>query len=216
MTATFKFNRLLVLAPHTDDGEIGAGGLISKLNRAGIEKLYIAFSTCAESVPKEFPSDILAQEVKDATKCLGFTSAELSVLDFPVRHFPRFRQEILEVMVSIKKEYEPDLVLVPASYDVHQDHQVINEEAVRAFRSGTLLGYELPWNCLEFRSDLVVELSEEDLDNKLRAFACYKSQAFRNYGSGHFLATLAALRGSQVGVKRAESFEVIRWTWRSG
>lgn len=215
MATSCKFKRLLVLAPHTDDGELGAGGLISKLSFEDIDKRYIAFSACEDSVPDNFPRNILAQEVKNATKCLGFKSAELSVLDFPVRHFPRFRQEILEVMVSTRKEFDPDLVLVPSSYDVHQDHQVINQEAIRAFRRSTLLGYELPWNCLEFRSDLIVELSEDDLKNKSRAFACYKSQAFRNYGGGDFLATLAALRGSQIGVERAESFEVIRWTWRS-
>jgi LmbE family N-acetylglucosaminyl deacetylase len=56
------------LAPHTDDGELGAGGFISKLVDEGAEVFYMAFSTAEESVPEGFPKDILKTEVKAATK----------------------------------------------------------------------------------------------------------------------------------------------------
>ena len=215
MKASFQPKRLLVLAAHTDDGEIGAGGLVSKLSRAGLEKKYVAFSSCAESVPEGFPADVLVDEVREATRCLGFQEHELTILDFAVRHFPAFRQEILEAMVALKREYNPDLVLVPTSYDVHQDHSVVNQEAKRAFKDCTLLGYEMPWNCIEFRTDLVVELTERNISDKLQAIRCYKSQSFRKYGDGAPLLKLAELRGSQIGVNLGEAYEVIRWVWRT-
>ncbi len=40
-----SFQRILVLAPHTDDGEFGCGGSIAKFIEAGKEVFYAAFST---------------------------------------------------------------------------------------------------------------------------------------------------------------------------
>jgi LmbE family N-acetylglucosaminyl deacetylase len=49
-----KFKRVLILAPHTDDGEFGCGGTINKLIEEGSEIYYAAFSACEQSVLKEF------------------------------------------------------------------------------------------------------------------------------------------------------------------
>ena len=136
-----SIKNVLVLAPHTDDGEIGCGGLISKLIDMGKTVSYVAFSTCEESVPNHLPSDILETEVKLATKVLGINESNLYIYKFPVRHFPTHRQEILEVMVSLNKDIKPDLVLLPMSTDIHQDHSVINKEGIRAFKKTTILGY---------------------------------------------------------------------------
>ena len=54
-----KISKVLVLAPHTDDGELGCGGTIHQLISHGKRVIYVAFSTCEESVPEGFPKDIL-------------------------------------------------------------------------------------------------------------------------------------------------------------
>ena len=64
-------NRVLVLAPHTDDGELGCGGTISRMVEEGREVYYAAFSTAAESVPPPFPPDILEKEVRGGHKGAG-------------------------------------------------------------------------------------------------------------------------------------------------
>ena len=61
-----NFNTVFVLSPHTDDGELGAGGFISKLVKNNSKIFYIAFSTAGASVPKNLPRDILKTEVKAA------------------------------------------------------------------------------------------------------------------------------------------------------
>ena len=38
-----NIENVLVLAPHTDDGELGLGGTISKLIRQGKNVTYVAF-----------------------------------------------------------------------------------------------------------------------------------------------------------------------------
>jgi LmbE family N-acetylglucosaminyl deacetylase len=213
---SFTPQRLLVLAPHTDDAEIGAGGLVGTLVAGGIQRRYVAFSTCEASVPAGFPPDVLAGECRQAARQLGFRDEEVSLRSFTVRRFPERRQDILEEMVALRREFDPDLVLCPSRFDVHQDHQVIHDEARRAFKDRTLLGYELPWNCIDFSTALLVTLSEDALRNKQAAFACYRSQAFRPYGDGSAIEQLARLRGGQAGARYAEAYEVIRWVWKTG
>ena len=53
------FDKVLVLAPHTDDAEFGCGGTIAKLVSEGSEVHIAAFSACEQSVRPEFPKDIL-------------------------------------------------------------------------------------------------------------------------------------------------------------
>ena len=59
-----SYNNILVLAPHTDDGELGLGGTISKLIELGKKVTYVAFSTAQQSVPEGFPKDILKKSRK--------------------------------------------------------------------------------------------------------------------------------------------------------
>lgn len=209
-----EFRKALVLAPHTDDGELGCGGTIARLLEAGSQVFYVAFSICETSLPEGFPPDTLAGEVARATGGLGIPSDHLLVYDYPVRHFPAHRQEILEELVALRRRLAPDLVLVPCRSDVHQDHQVIAREGIRAFKNTTLLGYELPWNTLEFPSTALVVLEPRHLEAKLRALAEYASQQHRPYMRRELAEGLARVRGQQANAEFAEALEVIRWVIR--
>ena len=105
---------------------------------------------------------------------------------------------------------KPDLVLIPSLNDIHQDHVTVAQEGVRAFKGTTILGYELIWNNLKFDSALFVELDKKYIKKKCESLKEYKSQASKNYMSEDFIFSLAKIRGAQIGVKYAESFEVIR------
>jgi LmbE family N-acetylglucosaminyl deacetylase len=204
-----KFNKVLVLCPHTDD-EFGCAGIIIRLVEAGAKIKYIAFSRCEESVPDGLPIDTLEIECRKATRLLGIKDDNVEIDNFQVRYFPRDRQDLLERMVKINKTYAPDLVLLPCSQDRHQDHKVINEEGFRAFKFSTLLGYELPQNITTFSQTAFVKLSKEQIDKKIEAMSSYKSQNFRNYSSSEFIKGLAIVRGVQCNSEYAEAFEVIK------
>ena len=141
---TESWRRALVLAPHTDDGEFGCGGTTSRLVEAGCEVRYVAFSIATRSLPAGFPPDTLAQEVRAATAALGLQEENLAVYDFDVRTFPDRRQDILELLVGVWDEFRPDVVFQPSVHDVHQDHQTVAQEGLRAFKRTTVLGYEIP------------------------------------------------------------------------
>jgi len=204
-------HRVLILGPHTDDGEWGAGASISHWVRQGHQVWYVAFSAAEESVSKEFSSDILRTEIISASDALGIPQENLRVLGFKVRHFPRDRQEILEEMIRLRHQIEPTLVVLPSTFDTHQDHKIINEEGFRAFKRCSILGYEIPWNNRKIDLTYFQEVDEKDIDSKIRAIASYKSQLHRNPYFEEFIRSLAVQRGFQVNCRYAEAYEVIRW-----
>ena len=205
-----NIKKVLVLAPHTDDGELGAGGFIAKLIENKAEVYYAAFSTAEESVPEGFPKDILKSEVQNATQKLGVKPQNLIILDYKVRKLNYERQNILEDMVKLRNEINPDLVLMPSLNDLHQDHITIANEGLRAFKRTTILGYELIWNNLNFNTAAFVKLNKKHIDLKCLALNEYNSQKGRDYLSSEFITSLARTRGVQIGTEYAEAFEVIR------
>lgn len=202
---------ILVLAPHTDDGEFGCGGTIAKYTSLGARVICVAFSAAEQSVSEGFPRDILRTEVRKATNVLGVANDDCIVLDFEVRRFPEFRQKILDKMIELNNRFKPNMVFLPSINDTHQDHQTIAQEGFRAFKRTTMLGYEVPWNNLDFRTSCFVELTESQIEMKINALRMYKSQQHRDYASSDFIRSLARTRGVQIGKSLAESFEVVRW-----
>lgn len=209
-----NFQKVLILAPHTDDGEFGCGGSISKWVGEGKEVYYVAFSSAKKSVPPGMPKNILEKEVREATQVLGIEPNNLVLFNYPVREFPTYRQKILEDMVGLGNKLNPELVLLPSTNDTHQDHQTISQEGFRAFKKTSMIGYEMPYNNLNFSTNLFVVLEEEHVSKKVQALKCYKSQASKIYATSDFIMSLASVRGTQIGVKYAEAFEVIRWVMK--
>jgi len=204
-------DKVLVLAPHTDDGEFGCGGSIAKFIEEGKKVYYVAFSTAEKSVPLGLPKNILEVEVKAATKRLGIPPANLLIYKYEVRKLNYIRQEILEELVKMKKEIAPDLVFIPSPNDLHQDHQTVAVESIRAFKQTSIMGYELPWNNITFHTHGFIKLNKNHIDKKVLALKSYESQSHRAYATEDFILSWAKTRGIQIGSQYAETFEVIRW-----
>lgn len=205
-----KPGKVLILAPHTDDGEFGCGGTINKLIAEGNEVYYAAFSACQQSVLPQFPSDILITEVKAATQKLGIRPENLFLFDYEVRTFNYRRQDILDDLIKLRQTVKPDIIFLPSLNDIHQDHRTIAEEGLRAFKFNTILAYEMPWNNITFTTSSFVFLEEENVQAKVEALQEYKSQAHRPYANEEFIRAMAVTRGVQVGRRYAEAFDVLR------
>lgn len=203
--------RIIILAPHTDDGELGAGGSIHRFLKENNEIFYVAFSTAEQSIPEGFPKDILKTEVKEATAELGIKSENLIIYNYEVRKLNYHRQEILENLVYLKKNIKPELVFTPCLHDIHQDHTTVAQEAQRAFKNVSLLGYELLWNNITFNTTCFIKLEKINVEKKFAALQKYKSQSQRDYMNKEFIFSQAKIRGVQIGVNYAEAFENIRW-----
>ena len=206
-----NFQRVLVLSPHTDDAELGAGGTIARFIEEGKDVYYIAFSGCETSVPNGLPSDVLRKECMRSTAIVGLPPEKVTLLYYQVRTFPAHRQEILEDLVKMKNKLNPDLVMAPSSEDMHQDHGTIHWEALRAFKGdASIWGYEHPWNNVSFTTDVFVKLKPEHLDKKISALREYKSQVHRGYMNERNIRSLVWTRGAQLDVEYAEAFELVR------
>jgi LmbE family N-acetylglucosaminyl deacetylase len=205
---------VLILSPHTDDAELGCGGTISKLLREGSNILWLAFSTASESLPSHLAPDTLKNEFYAVAEFMGLDKNQYRTYDYRVRKLNESRQEILEELVRIRKDFKPDLVIGPSLNDYHQDHQVIANEMIRAYKtSASILCYELPWNHIDFSTQFFMELEKEDIERKVNMLSFYKSQLEiqRHYFTEDFVKGISYTRGTQINTKYAEAFEVIRW-----
>lgn len=190
------FKRILCLSPHPDDGLLGAGGTISRFKEEGKDVIYVIFSWAEQGFDWK--------EIERATP-------GAIILNYKVREFPRYRQEILEEMIKLRKQVNPDMVFVPSSFDTHQDHQVIHQEGVRAFRNYTLLGYEESWNNIRFSSRCFVPLKGKHIKDKVNTARIYETQKNKIYMDTDLIEARARDRGTYIRTKYAEAYEVIRW-----
>jgi len=206
-----NFQKVLYLGAHPDD-EFGCSGSLLRFIEEGKEIFFAVFSFCEESVPAGFDKNILRIELDNALKILGIRKENIFKYDFRVRHFPARRQDILEELIVLKKKIDPDLVLLPALSDLHQDHHTIATEGLRAFKNCSILGFELPMNTLTFGHAFFIKLEEKHLNKKIESLRCYKSQLNRQYTDEEFVRGLARVRGTQINEYAAEAFEVLRFT----
>lgn len=205
---------ILIVAPHTDDAEIGCGGYISRLVREKEDIYIVAFSSCEQSLPKGFAPDALEQEFIQSMQYLNINPEGYKIFNFSVRTFPDNRQRILDELISIRERLSPSLVICPSVHDYHQDHQVLAQETIRCFKNtSSIISYELPWNHIQFDYQYFVKLDAIDIERKWGSLEHYKTQfvAKRQYFSKEFIFSLAKVRGAQCNTEFAECFEIVRW-----
>ena len=206
--------RILILSPHTDDAELGCGGRIAKFLGMGHDIYWVVFSSAEDSLPKNLPKDTLKREFFNVIKSFSINEKKYRLFDFKVRSLTDYRQDILDELVKIQKKFQPELVIGPSLNDFHQDHVVVANEMVRAFKtSSSIICYELPWNHVSFNTQLFVKLEKIYMDKKLQVLKNYKSQIMlhKRYFSDDLILGWAKMRGTQIKEDFAEAFEVIRW-----
>ena len=205
---------IIILSPHTDDAELGCGGTIARMMWEGMDIHWFVFSTAEDSLPSGLPKGTLHKEFIEVTQKIGLPADNYKIFNYQVRNLPEHRQEILEILIGLKKEINPYLVIGPSLNDYHQDHLVIANEMIRAFKSSSsIISYELPWNHVTFSNQMFFRLDKKHIDKKIELLSSYKSQLIKNraYFSNEFIYGLAKTRGIQIDSEYAEAFEVIRW-----
>lgn len=208
---TNVLNRRVVVAigAHTDDVELGAGATLARLKREGWSIVAVACSRAESSLPSHYPPDTLELEFRSSMAVLG--ASHTRVLGLPVRRLDDHRQELLEELVRLRAEFDPELIISHSSNDTHQDHAVVSAEVVRAFRSRTILGFHSPWNERTTVSNSFVEVKPKDLEVKKAMLRCYRSQIElrRNYFDSDYVEVASKYAGFQSGADLAEAFETI-------
>lgn len=196
---------IVAVAPHIDDVELGAGATVHHLAKSN--KVYYV----GLSLPPLVEREALMKEFHESSHILGLHPSRVMLRDYDPRNLFESRSEILQLLYELNQRLKPDLVLLPNSQDIHQSHEVVFAEGRRAFKYTNILGYELPWNSIEFSMDVFVTVSKQDVDAKIAAINAYRTQKHRQFFSNDIVGDLARVRGKQVGCDYAECFELIRF-----
>lgn len=202
----FNKKRVLVIAPHLDDVELGMGGTLSRINKSNPESIhYVGFS-----LPPNVDENSYMTEFWESNKHYNIPKENYTLKQFDPRDLFADRLEILQLLYDINTALKPDIVFIPNSNDVHQSHHAVHNEAVRVFKNSTILGYELPWNSIKMNMDVFISLDEDDVKIKQLSINSFTSQHNRSFFSNNILSSLAEVRGKQVNKEYAECFELIR------
>ena len=195
---------VLAIAPHIDDVELGAGATIHSLAKTN-SVYYVALS-----LPPLVEREAFMREFQDSVRFLGIDQNRIILRDYDPRNLFDSRSEILQLLYDLNTQLKPELVFIPNSRDIHQSHEVVFAEARRAFKFHTLLGYELPWNSMQFDMDVFFTVTKEDVDAKVASINAYRTQKHRMFFSNDIVGDLARVRGKQIGHQYAECFELVR------
>ena len=196
--------RIAFIGAHYDDIELSCAGTIVKYLEDGYDVVCLSFSDCTI---KELP-----EEMNKSMKTLGVKNENKIMLQYPRRTLHIVRQNVLNELISFNQYFEPDAVFTHSAFDRHQDHVVVGQESLRAFRNIKLITYTTPWNDVAAEQyNLFVSLTKQQLAKKTDALACYESQCVKNYMSPDYTIAQARTTGGIVGLEFAEAFKIERW-----
>jgi len=224
---SLKNEKLLVIAPHSDDEILGCGGLISKIKKEGGKVFVLIFNLGFEKNDTKESQDKRKQEVKEAMNALKVDDYHLvhenaddnRDLDVEPLH------SLIEVIestsnVSLEK-ISPTIVAIPTIFSHHQDHVHVHNACIAALRpistpiSSIVLSYEAPehsrWSSSGvFEPNFFVEI-DDVIENKIMAFNKYNSQIRLGGRDADSIRSQAKYRGQEVGKNLCEAFYVHRF-----
>lgn len=219
--------RVLVIAPHQDDEVIGCGGLIQKVVADGGE-VRVLFGTYVTGTYRKLNKDgeyetyTGTDRMRETVNALNTLGAK--VFGDPIapssKHHALDTVPLSELALAIEaavSSFKPDLILIPA-VSQNQDHEALNRAARIVMRpqfyNGTVMEYEIMGE-FDFQPNFYVPLTGEEMDKKILAWECYKTQ---DSGPLHMVSTegivaRAKLRGREVYAPYAEGYRIVRMVY---
>lgn len=201
----FFGKKVLFIGAHPDDIELGCGALLHHI----VSETEVLCVTLSDN-HKNPDLKNLRDEHFESMAVLGVPAERVIFGPFTTRVFPDSRQEILEYFLKFRREFKPDLIFVHTRNDIHQDHNVITEEALRAYRGITVLGYDVVRSSYGFFPHFIVEVTEQDVQKKIEALACYTTYRDRYYFNSELTRSIMVRHGALAECPLAEGFDILR------
>ncbi|HSB00655.1 MAG TPA: PIG-L deacetylase family protein [Anaerolineales bacterium] len=201
----FFGKRVLFLGAHPDDIELGCGALIHHI----VKQTEILCVTLSDNQKNPALKNVKAEQYQ-AMEVLGVPEKKMLFGPFTTRVFPDARQEILEYFLQLRREFNPDLIFVHSKQDVHQDHLTMTDEALRAFRGITVLGFDVVRSSYGFFPHFLVEITEEDVNKKIEALSKYETYRDRYYFNSELTRSIMVRHGALAECPFAEGFDILR------
>jgi len=201
----FYGKRVLFLGAHPDDIELGCGALVHQI-APQTEILCVTLSDNQKNPDLKK----VKNEHFESMKVLGVGEEKILLGPFSTRVFPDSRQDILEYFLKLRKDFKPDLIFTHSKQDVHQDHNTMTDEALRAFRGITVLGFDVVRSSYGFFPSFLVEVTEEDVNKKIEALSEYETYKDRYYFNSELTRSIMVRHGALAECPFAEGFDILR------
>ncbi len=215
---------ILAVAAHPDDVEYGCGGTLLKYKKQG-HSIFIAYTTSGNTGSNTMndPFVIATTREAEAMRAAEIYDARVRFLRNNDERLPdtdETRSQVLDAM----RWANPDVIFTHSSTDESPDHATTSK-LVRSMmlslpgrnqraqlppitKKPTLFLWETD-NGVDYLPTIYVDISEE-LEDKLKALACFDSQEdwMDVFGAdlGGDVRIMAEMRGMQYGCKYAECF----------
>ena len=201
----FSGKRVLFLGAHPDDIELGCGALLHHI----VGQTDVLCVTLSDNQSNPDLKNVQDEHYK-SMEVLGVSKEKIVLGPFTTRIFPTARQEILEYFLHLRRDFRPDLIFTHSRQDVHQDHNTMTDEALRAFRGITVLGFDVVRSSYGFFPHFLVEVTEEDVNKKIEALSCYETYRDRYYFNSELTRSIMVRHGALAERPFAEGFDILR------
>jgi len=201
----FYGRRVCFIGAHPDDIEIGCGALIAHI----ASHTDVLCVTLSDNQKNPLLQNLVLEHQRSMAM-LGVKPERVVLGQFETRRFPHARQEILEYLIDLNRTFKPDIVFVHTKADIHQDHGTITEEALRAFRGVTVLGFDVIRSSYGFFPSFLVEVSPADVEKKVAALAEYKTYEGKYYFNPEITRATLVRHGALCERPFAEGFDILR------
>lgn len=201
----FFGKKVLFLGAHPDDIELGCGALLHHIAKQ-TDLLCVTLSDNQKNPELQN----VKREHFESMAVLGVPQEKIVLGPFTTRIFHDARQEILEYFLKLRRDFQPDLIFTHSKQDVHQDHNAMTDEALRAFRGITVLGFDVVRSSYGFFPHFLVEVTEEDVNKKIKALACYETYREKYYFNSELTRSIMIRHGALAERPFAEGFDILR------
>lgn len=201
----FYGKRVLFLGAHPDDIELGCGALLHQI----VDKTEVLCVTLSDNQKNPDLKNVKDEHLKSMA-VLGVPAEKVVFGPFTTRVFPDSRQEILEYFLKLRRDFKPDLIFVHSQHDIHQDHNTMTDEALRAFRGITVLGFDVVRSSYGFFPHFLVEVSEESVNKKIEALSQYETYRDKYYFNSELTRSIMVRHGALAEIPFAEGFDILR------
>ncbi len=220
---------VLVIAAHPDDELLGVGGTIRKFANQGIScHAVIIGEGITSRSDKRDEADakdllMLKEDARKAADVVGYQTIDFCEL--PDNRLDGM--DLLDVIKLVSKyveKYKPDTIFTHHHGDLNIDHRIVCEAVITACRPvgdyfvEKIYAFETPssteWNYnyeQPFIPNVYIDVTDT-VEAKVDGMRCYRSESavFPHPRSAEALRALATLRGSNVGMEKAEAFMLLR------
>ncbi len=199
-------SRILALAPHPDDIEIGCGGTMAIHAERGDEvHLFVATQGDVGG-----DANVRKAEQEASAKILGISQVHWGV--FNDTCLPQQAMALMEMLEQVVQKVQPATVYVNHRDDTHQDHRVLAQVTNSVTRYvPNVLAYETP-SSIGFEPTLFMDI-DKTMEKKISGLEAHASQIERTHVNLNIIEIAKAtahFRGVQGKLSCAEGFIPIR------